>query len=101
MNNTPINDGGPAFPDNSLEHSSDMRGGMSFRAYAAAKIMAAMYASLDPQNMSMVASGNNAAMAEWAVHGADALIAALANDKFRDAGGQRPASSGDTHPHSL
>lgn len=87
MNNTSINDGGPAFPA-TVQDDRDCHGrfaggygGMSFRAYAAAKIMASLYSSNDPQNMSMVANGNNAAMAEWAVQGADALIAALANDE--------------------
>ncbi len=32
----PIDTGGPAFPDNSLEYPSDQRGGMSLRDYFAA-----------------------------------------------------------------
>ena len=31
------NDGGPAFPDNSLEHPSDQRGGMSLRDWLAGR----------------------------------------------------------------
>jgi hypothetical protein len=54
-------------------------GGMTYREYVAAKIMAAMYSSSDPRAMSVVASGKDDALAQWAVNGANALIAALAN----------------------
>lgn len=76
--NTPINDGGPAFPCENPDSPLPFSSGMSIRAYIATAVFPTVIASLGPRDCAdRSAEDVRAKVAVVAVAYADALIAEL------------------------